>query len=717
MAEGDIRVLRENAGGSYDEVRLQDYISSSIVANPGDNRVITSDGTTGGLNAETNLLFNGSMLEVRSDGAPVIRANGAGYTPYISFYHSQGSYAAPSVTVDGDIMGEITFAGFNGTDYSVNSFQITVTSEDTFTSAVHGCSVVFSTAPEGVETAPVERLKFTKEGRVRVNGAYEFPTAIGSAGQVLQVPTSGTVLEWATPSGGGISAVTDGIFDLDMTGGTLTVTPYTSKAAGHFYTGTTSPTDNSRLNWSGYLYATAFLAYASGSITALTGSTYSGWGVYGISTTGYGVYGQSTSSAGVLGTSTNGVAGSFSSANQNALYLATSPASTNTIQTIVNCSRFTGGTAAAGIGQAILYYIEATSGAGVVAGSQHILFTDVTLNAETAAFEWWLRNAGTAYSVKMSLGGPGDLTIYGWLKVGNAYTLPSTIGSVGQVLKVPESGTLLEWYTPAGVSVDNQGNDRIVTATGTANTLNAEANFTYGSNQVTLTNGLFQQINVSDTLYGEYQFYRARASYANLSMGDLVGNIRWTGAVDSASKDLAYIEGIYAGDGTTQLGQLVLSINNQGTKSPAITIDAKAGVVIDYDQGGYGFTVRTIGRTDTLRVHSGSDSVGIRTANPASSFELQGSLGLISYPTTSSITLRDYVWYYTSTAGLTFTLPAPTVYRTYIIWNRSSGTLTLARNASGNTINGSAANLSIAAGYAYIVGGESSSGWVAMRIN
>ena len=43
---------------------------------------------------------------------------------------------------------------------------------------------------------------FTKDKNVRFNGAYSFPTTIGSAGFILKVPSSGTLLEWASSSAG-----------------------------------------------------------------------------------------------------------------------------------------------------------------------------------------------------------------------------------------------------------------------------------------------------------------------------------------------------------------------------------------------------------------------------------------------------------------------------------------------------------------------------------
>ena len=51
----------------------------------------------------------------------------------------------------------------------------------------------FETTSTGVQTT----------GTININGAYSFPTSIGSAGQVLKVPSSGTVLEFANDSGGG----------------------------------------------------------------------------------------------------------------------------------------------------------------------------------------------------------------------------------------------------------------------------------------------------------------------------------------------------------------------------------------------------------------------------------------------------------------------------------------------------------------------------------
>lgn len=57
-------------------------------------------------------------------------------------------------------------------------------------------------------------LKINTDKSVTLNGAYTLPLSIGSSGQALVVPASGTTLEWATVGGGGGSSQWD-----DITGG------------------------------------------------------------------------------------------------------------------------------------------------------------------------------------------------------------------------------------------------------------------------------------------------------------------------------------------------------------------------------------------------------------------------------------------------------------------------------------------------------------------
>ena len=54
-----------------------------------------------------------------------------------------------------------------------------------------------------------DRLVIDSDGSIRFNNAFTFPSSIGSAGQVLKVPSSGSTLIWGTASGGGGASVED----------------------------------------------------------------------------------------------------------------------------------------------------------------------------------------------------------------------------------------------------------------------------------------------------------------------------------------------------------------------------------------------------------------------------------------------------------------------------------------------------------------------------
>jgi len=52
-----------------------------------------------------------------------------------------------------------------------------------------------------------ESLKVTHDGKLEVNEAFTIPNSIGSAGQILKVPSSGTELVWADDAGGGSATI------------------------------------------------------------------------------------------------------------------------------------------------------------------------------------------------------------------------------------------------------------------------------------------------------------------------------------------------------------------------------------------------------------------------------------------------------------------------------------------------------------------------------
>lgn len=67
-------------------------------------------------------------------------------------------------------------------------------------------------------------------------------------------------------------------------------------------------------------------------------------------------------------------------------------------------------------------------------------------------------------------------------------TLPDTDGSNGQFLKTNGSGTL-SWSNVTGTTINNNADNRIITGSGTANTLEGEANLTYNGTRLGVGSG------------------------------------------------------------------------------------------------------------------------------------------------------------------------------------------------------------------------------------
>ena len=103
-------------------------------------------------------------------------------------------------------------------------------------------------------------------------------------------------------------------------------------------------------------------------------------------------------------------------------------------------------------------------------------------------------------------------------------TLPDTDGSSGQFLKTNGSGTL-SWSSVTGTTINNNADNRIITGSGTANTLEGEANFTYNGTVVSITS----------TDSNPLELIR------NSSNGDV--NLRFK----NTSGDIAFVRGIHGG--------------------------------------------------------------------------------------------------------------------------------------------------------------------------
>jgi hypothetical protein len=86
--------------------------------------------------------------------------------------------------------------------------------------------------------------------------------------------------------------------------------------------------------------------------------------------------------------------------------------------------------------------------------------------------------------------------------------------------------------------------------------------------------------NVANALEAEIRMRRARSGPANLSNADGIGKLKWQGRFNGGYGDLAEVEGIYTGNGTTQRGELSFKTGSGGSPSERVrlTHDGRMGI-------------------------------------------------------------------------------------------------------------------------------------------
>ena len=89
-------------------------------------------------------------------------------------------------------------------------------------------------------------------------------------------------------------------------------------------------------------------------------------------------------------------------------------------------------------------------------------------------------------SEKFRVGGSGQLGIGG-----------ANYGTSGQVLTSGGSGSAATWSTVSGVTINNNADNRVITGSGTANTLNGESSLTYDGSKLFIGNTSFSNLNTS----------------------------------------------------------------------------------------------------------------------------------------------------------------------------------------------------------------------------
>jgi hypothetical protein len=118
---------------------------------------------------------------------------------------SRGGIGSNTIVQSGDFLGQLGFAGADGTDLETLAATITCVVDGTPGANDMPGRLVFSTTADGA-SSPTERLRIASTGAFGLSGAN-----YGSSGQVLTSQGSGAAPQWADAGGGAweyISSVT-----------------------------------------------------------------------------------------------------------------------------------------------------------------------------------------------------------------------------------------------------------------------------------------------------------------------------------------------------------------------------------------------------------------------------------------------------------------------------------------------------------------------------
>ena len=209
---------------------------------------------------------------------------------------------------------------------------------------------------------------------------------------------------------------------------------------------------------------------------------------------------------------------------------------------------------------------------------------------------------------KMASGTDGNIISYD--ASGNPVAVAT--GSSGQVLTSAGAGAPPTFAAASGTTINNNADNRVITGSGTANTLEGEANLTYSSPDLTVTGGNPSIIHNNTTAGGtsgikfqgsgtDYAFSRLNNSAGNLEIGTVPAwstrfytnntervTIHGSGGVISAAN------GIALGVGTANTASNVLDDYEVGEMASPIYIDNQQQT--SYTSGRDKFSYIKIGR-------------------------------------------------------------------------------------------------------------------------
>jgi len=195
-------------------VSITDGASISGVTTFSNGTNITSGNLLLGQNTAYDV-YGSSKLQIATTDSTaalsVSRWSDNGSSPYINIGKSRGAFGTPTIVQSGDRLGQINFAGADGTDLASHAASIAAYVDGTPGSNDMPGRIVFATSSDG-SVAETERVRIDKNGQlVLSNGSMS--TAYGNSicgGTNLELDTSG-IIKFRTDTNQKMSVTDNGL--------------------------------------------------------------------------------------------------------------------------------------------------------------------------------------------------------------------------------------------------------------------------------------------------------------------------------------------------------------------------------------------------------------------------------------------------------------------------------------------------------------------------
>lgn len=230
------------------------------------------------------------------------------------------------------------------------------------------------------------------------------------------------------------------------------------------------------------------------------------------------------------------------------------------------------------------------------------------------------------------------------LSANQIWKLPTADGTANQVIKTDGSGNL-SFATVSGTTINNNADNKVITGSGTANTLEAETNFTY--------NG---------TVVGMGTHGTSVASNSNTGTGLQIANSGYGYGSDSTTGDLFIYNGVNAtltihsgANAGSPSGTSKIQFNKATSTSPPTIANTINAGSIEYSNSLNRMTFKTNGST-ALTIRDDGD-VGIGTSTPLAALEVSNTSTEIQVMATGNSQSNELIrWNNTNTTNTNHTL-------------------------------------------------------------